>query len=79
MAQQVKDLALSLQQPRLLVWRGFNPWPGNFYMPQAKPKTKQKKIHRQGPQRSRSRARFAGLASPASLWCMSVGRQAFAQ
>ena len=34
MAQQVKDLALSL------LGYGFNPWPGNFHMLQAWPKTK---------------------------------------
>ena len=32
MAQQVKDLALSL------LWHGFHPWPGNFCVPQAWPK-----------------------------------------
>ena len=38
--QQIKDLALSLQQLRLLLWCGFDPWPGNFYMLQAWPKKK---------------------------------------
>ena len=28
MAQQVKDLALSLQQLGSVLWHGFNPWPG---------------------------------------------------
>ena len=37
MAQQVKDLALSP------LWRGFNPWPGNFGMPLAWPKKDHKK------------------------------------
>ena len=27
MAQQVKDLALSLLQLGLLLWHGFDPWP----------------------------------------------------
>ena len=36
MAQQVKDLALSLLWLRL--WCGFNPWPGNLPMPQVWPK-----------------------------------------
>ena len=31
-AQRVKDLALSLQWLGLLLWRGFDPWPGNFHM-----------------------------------------------
>ena len=30
MAQCVKDLALSLQGLRPLLWCGFSPWPGNF-------------------------------------------------
>ena len=29
-AQQVKDLALSLQWLGLLLWCEFNPWPGAF-------------------------------------------------
>ena len=33
-AQQVKDPALSLQSLGLLLQNGFNPWPGNFHMPQ---------------------------------------------
>ena len=37
-AQQVKDLALALQQLRSLLWCGFDPWPGNFHMPRARPK-----------------------------------------
>ena len=36
----VKDLALSLQWPRLLLWHGFSPWPGNFHMPQEWQKKK---------------------------------------
>ena len=32
----VKDLVL------LLLWLGFDPWPGNFHMPQIQPKQKQK-------------------------------------
>ena len=31
-AQQVKDLALSLQWLGLLLWHGFDPWPVNFCM-----------------------------------------------
>ena len=34
MAQWVKELAL-LQQLGSLLWRGFDPWPGNFHVPQA--------------------------------------------
>ena len=42
MAQQVKDPALSLQWLGSSVWCGFNPWLGNFHMPQAKLKQKTK-------------------------------------
>ena len=43
MAQQVKDSVLSLQQLGLLLWCGFDPWPGNSHVPQAQPKRKKKK------------------------------------
>ena len=42
MVQQVKDPALSLQQPGWLPWCGVNSWPGNFHMPQTQPKKKKK-------------------------------------
>ena len=32
MAQWVKDAVLSLLWLGLLLWHGFSPWPGNFYM-----------------------------------------------
>ena len=38
MAQQVKDPALSLLWLGSLLRRGFNPWPGIFLMPWARPK-----------------------------------------
>ena len=48
MAHRVKDLALSLQQLRLLQCR-FHPWPGEFYMilewPKKKKKKKKRKAH----------------------------------
>ena len=31
--QQVKDLMLSLLCLGLLLWRGFEPWPGDVHMP----------------------------------------------
>ena len=37
MAQQVKDLVLSLLWLRLLLWLGFDPWPQNFCIPWAQP------------------------------------------
>ena len=37
MAQQFKDLALSLLWVWLLLWCGFDPWPKNFYMLQVRP------------------------------------------
>ena len=39
----VKDPSLSLQQLRSLLWLGFDPWPGNFHMPQEQQKKKKKK------------------------------------
>ena len=33
-AQQIKDPALSLQWLKSLLWRGFDPWSGNFQKPQ---------------------------------------------
>lgn len=32
MPQRAEDLALSLQWLWLLLWRGFEPWPGNLCM-----------------------------------------------
>ena len=46
-AQWVKDLVLSLQRLGLLVWHRFDPWPGNFHMLIAQPKTKQNKTNKQ--------------------------------
>ena len=49
MVQWVKDLVLFLQQLRsllwlrLLLWRRFDPWPGNFHMLQAWSKKKKKR------------------------------------
>ena len=34
-AQQAKDLVLSLQELRSLLWYRFYPWPRNFYMPKV--------------------------------------------
>lgn len=42
-AQWVKNLALSLQRLRVLLWCGFDPRPGNFHMPRAWPKKREKK------------------------------------
>ena len=36
--QQVKDPVLPLLWLRSLLWHRFDPWPGNFCMPQAQPK-----------------------------------------
>ena len=38
MVQWVKDPALSLQQLRLLLWLGFDPWPRNFHRLRMWPK-----------------------------------------
>ena len=40
MAQWVKDLVLSLQWLRLLLWCGPHPWPRNFCMPWVRTKKK---------------------------------------
>ena len=45
-AQQLKDLVLSLQQLRSLLWHSFNTWPGNFHMPQEQPKTQAKQTNK---------------------------------
>ena len=37
-AQEVKDLALSLQWLGSALWLGFNPWPQNFHMQKKKKK-----------------------------------------
>ena len=44
MAQQVKDPALSLPWLRMLLWCGFDSWPGNFCIMQAQTKKKKKKV-----------------------------------
>lgn len=43
-AQWVKVLALSLLRLWLLLRHRFDPWSGNFCMPQARPKNKKIKI-----------------------------------
>ena len=43
-AQQVKDLVLSLQWLGLLLWHGFDPWPENFYILWAQQKKKERDI-----------------------------------
>ena len=45
MVQWVKDLALSLQELRLLLCHRFNPWPRNSCMLWAQPKKKASYIH----------------------------------
>ena len=40
MTQQVKDLELSLLWLWLLLWRGFDPWLGNFHMLRTQKKKK---------------------------------------
>ena len=44
MVRQVKDPTLSLQHLGSLLWRGFNPWPGNFHNALEAAKKKKKKI-----------------------------------
>ena len=42
MAQQVKDLVLSLKWLWSHLWHRLNPWPGNFHMWPEQPKKKKK-------------------------------------
>lgn len=42
MDQHIKDLALSVQQLRSLLWRQFDPWPKSFLMPWAWPKKRER-------------------------------------
>lgn len=44
MPQEVKDLALSMWHLGLLLWRRFNPWPGNLHMLWLLPKKKKEKM-----------------------------------
>lgn len=44
MTQQIKDLALLLQQLVSLLWQGFDPWPMNSRTPLSAAKRKKKKI-----------------------------------
>ena len=43
MAQWVKDPALLLQELGLLLWYGFDAWPGNLRMPSVHQKNKEKR------------------------------------
>ena len=43
-AQWAKDPVLSLLWLWLLLWHGFDPWPGNFCMLQAGPKKKKRTL-----------------------------------
>ena len=40
MVQRVKDLVLLQLWHRLQLWRGFDPWPGNFHVPQVQSERK---------------------------------------
>ena len=42
--QRVKDLVLSLQQLKSLLWCGFDLWPRNFHMPQVCPPKKKEEL-----------------------------------
>ena len=55
MMQWVKDQALLLQWPGLLLWLRFNPWPRNFQMPWAWPKTN-KQTNKQNKQKTSNNA-----------------------
>ena len=42
--QQVKDLALSLQWLRSLLWHRLDPWLVNFHVQQVRPKKKKSRM-----------------------------------
>ena len=44
MAQWVKDLVWFMLWLRPLLWCKFDPWPGNFHMPQVWPKRKKSEV-----------------------------------
>ena len=56
LAQWVKVLVLPQLCHRSKLWLGFNPWPGNFHMPQVQPK------------RKKERAFFGGRVLPCGTW-----------
>ena len=64
MAQWVKDLALSLQQLRSLLWHGFDSWPRA--LPHATARPKRKKL-------LKIKAVFTGDISTL-LFCMVIFR-----
>ena len=43
MAHCIKDPGLLLQWLRLPLWRGLNPWPRNFHLPQVRSKKRKEK------------------------------------
>ena len=50
--QWVQDLVLSLQQLGSLLWRRFDPWPGNFHVPPQLRKKKEKKKKKEAGDRN---------------------------
>ena len=44
MAQPTKDVALSLQWLRSLLWCRFGPWPWNFCRPQVRPQKREERV-----------------------------------
>ena len=69
MAQQVKDLVLSLLWLWLLLWCRFDPWPGNFCMPQVQPKKKKRERERK---ERKKKERKQTINPPESSRCSSV-------
>ena len=54
MVQWLKDLVLSLQQLKSLLWCGFDPWPWNFHKLPGAAKNKQTNKQRKSPQETKT-------------------------
>ena len=80
MAQQVKDLALSLQQLRSLICPGFDPWPRNFHLPWVWPKSKNKNKNKNKDKQNKTRKNkiMTPAQSKQNLAIQSWNRETFA-
>ena len=86
MVQRVKDPVSSLLWLGSVLWRGFDPWPGNFCIPRVQPKKKsvyswkdESRVPPASPlalsedHKVRFRERLSDLgrhASPPRVWCI---------
>ena len=74
-AQQVKDLMLSLQELRSLLWLRIDPWPGNFCMLWVQPispkQTNKQQRHRSSYSWKIHRQWIRLIPQKGSLWVVS--------